>query len=78
LANDLESNTSSDPQAPRIRAGAWFKIAILTAGSAFIGGVAAAWWYRKTLTKLHENGETSNNPHFGMPIDQVSDPHDEM
>jgi hypothetical protein len=31
-----------------------------------LGGIAVAWWYRKTLQKLHETGENSNNPHFGI------------
>jgi len=42
------------------------KLGVVAVASALLGGVAAAWWYRKTLHKLHESGESSNNPHFGI------------
>jgi hypothetical protein len=28
------------------------KVGLISVSSAVIGGLAAAWWYRKTLTKL--------------------------
>jgi hypothetical protein len=79
VATNVESETSPGHQGPKAQAAGWLRLAILTAGSAFIGGVAAAWWYRKTLAKLHETAEKPKNPHFGMPIDQpTDDSHDEV
>jgi hypothetical protein len=45
----------------------WLKFALLTAASVVAGGVATAWFYRKTLARLRETGETQENPHFGIP-----------
>jgi hypothetical protein len=59
---DVESGSSKDQQASNPRSSNWLRIAFFTAGSALAGGLAAAWWYRKTLTKLRETGEMSQNP----------------
>ena len=32
----------------------WFKVGVLTAFSAMAGGMAAAWYYRKTLIRLRQ------------------------
>jgi hypothetical protein len=32
----------------------WFKVGVLTAASAMAGGMAAAWYYRKTLIRLRQ------------------------
>ena len=32
----------------------WFKVGVLTAFSAMAGGMAAAWYYRKTLLRLRQ------------------------
>jgi hypothetical protein len=53
----------SNQDAPR---GGLLKLGAVAAASALLGGIAAAWWYRKTLQKLHETGENNNNPHFGI------------
>jgi hypothetical protein len=31
--------------------------------------LAAAWWYRKTLTKLHLAEENTSNPYLGISRD---------
>jgi hypothetical protein len=46
----------------------------VAAASALAGGLVAAWWYRKTLSRLREADENVHNPHFGIP---EGDPHDE-
>jgi hypothetical protein len=50
-----------------------FKLGVVAIASALLGGIAAAWWYRKTVQKLHETGENSNNPHFGMDSEDFVD-----
>jgi hypothetical protein len=63
----LESSTSS----PNGRAGAglpgWLKLGVVTVGSALAGGLAAAWWYRKTLERLRQGAENAENPDFRIP-----------
>jgi hypothetical protein len=39
---------------------------LIATASAFAGGLAAAWWYRNTLKKLHEAEDQPSNPHFGI------------
>jgi hypothetical protein len=56
-----ESNAAAKPGSP-----GWLKFALLTAASALAGGVATAWFYRKTLAKLRESGENPKTPNFGI------------
>jgi hypothetical protein len=73
MASDPESEASTEQKTTSATPTGWLKIAVLTAGSALVGGMAAAWWYRKTLAKLRETGENDKNPHFGIPGDPPSD-----
>jgi hypothetical protein len=66
ITNNMESAGSTGTQPAGESPSKWWKIALVSAGSALAGGVAAAWWYRKTLTKLQESGETPQDPHFGI------------
>jgi ferric-dicitrate binding protein FerR (iron transport regulator) len=66
MANDLESAKYAEtPETPERRPG-WLRLGLVAMASALAGGVAAAWWYRKTLNKLHESGENRENPQFGI------------
>jgi undecaprenyl pyrophosphate phosphatase UppP len=54
MASQVESISSEGqaniaPGAPR-----WFKVGALTAVSAMAGGMAVAWYYRKTLIRLRQ------------------------
>jgi hypothetical protein len=66
MVDDFKSDVyvpeASDPPG----SSGWLKLGVLTAASALAGGLAAAWWYRKTLARLRETGETDQNPHFGI------------
>jgi hypothetical protein len=60
-----EDKKTGHPAASRL-----FKLGLISASSAVIGGLAAAWWYRKTLTKLQnpiiqddiQESESQNGP----------------
>ncbi|MGA7343338.1 MAG: hypothetical protein WBE72_16160 [Terracidiphilus sp.] len=79
MTNNLESEISQSSDATKAQSLGWLKIGVLTAISALAGGVAAAWWYRKTLTKLRETGEISQNSQFGILDDPPSgEPRDEI
>lgn len=73
MTNYLESDTSGAPKDPDQPPSGWLKLGALAAVSALAGGLAAAWWYRKTLTKLRQVEENSQNPHFGIPGDDPPD-----
>ena len=51
----------------------WLKVGVVAVASALAGGLAAAWWYRKTLKELRQTGEVTANPQFGIPTDYPSD-----
>ena len=73
MATHLESSPSSvEPTAATPSAG-WFKLGVIAAASAAVGGLAAAWWYRKTLAKLRQAEEASENPDFSSAAEDMSD-----
>jgi hypothetical protein len=71
MTNDPESCTSAKSHSPGDSRGGLLKLGAVAVASALVGGIAAAWWYRKTILKLHETGENSNNSHFGIASDQT-------
>jgi hypothetical protein len=60
MTSNLESETSEESkisarQAERVpAANGWLKVGSIAAASAVLGGLAAAWFYRKTLSRLRE------------------------
>jgi membrane associated rhomboid family serine protease len=73
MTNSLESASSSDPKAEAGEQAGWFKVGAVAAASALAGGLVAAWWYRKTLKKLRQAEEDTQNPHFGIADDEHAD-----
>jgi hypothetical protein len=73
MASHLESDTSSSAQTPDSQSFGWLKVGVAAAASALAGGLAAAWWYRKTLKKLRQPGENTPNPQFGILTDDPAD-----
>ena len=60
MANDVKSRSSDQNlQSPKLGNAAekpqdWVKMGAIAAASAVVGGLAAAWFYRKTLSRLRE------------------------
>jgi hypothetical protein len=60
MTNDLKSSSSADPAAAQdatkkgVQNSGWLRVGTIAAASAVLGGLAAAWFYRKTLTQLQE------------------------
>jgi hypothetical protein len=48
----------------------WARVGLVAAASALAGGLAAAWWYRKTLKILRQAEEIDPNPQFGISKDE--------
>ncbi|MGA2653374.1 MAG: hypothetical protein ABSF28_22855 [Terracidiphilus sp.] len=73
MANSLESNSSSaSPKAVAGRGG-WLELGVVAAVSVLAGGLAAAWWYRNTLKKLHQAKESAPNPHSSISGDDLAE-----
>jgi flagellar basal body-associated protein FliL len=73
MITDPESDTLPPNEAGKGQPSGWLKIGVLAVASAVAGGVATAWWYRKTLERLRETGEAGKNPQFGISADESSD-----
>lgn len=54
MKDSLESTDSTVENPTEGQPPGWLKLGIVAAASALAGGVAAAWWYKKTLTKLRQ------------------------
>jgi hypothetical protein len=63
MTKSLESDTSQ--LKPKSGPGL-AKLGIIAVASALAGGLAAAWWYKKTLTRLQQADEGKDNPHYGI------------
>ncbi len=69
----LESGDSVTTQPAVDGSSGWFKVAAVAAASALAGGLAAAWWHRKTLAKLRQSGENASNPDFRISREDPAD-----
>ena len=63
----LESATFSPEDEGGPGLPAWLKVGTIAAASALAGGLAAAWYYRKTLKSLQEAESDGGNPEFRIP-----------
>ena len=60
MTRDVKSSASEATSAPRASesSGAaqrsWAQVGVIAAASALLGGLAAAWFYRNTLSRLRE------------------------
>jgi hypothetical protein len=48
-------------------------VGVIAAASAIAGGLAAAWFYRKTLTQLQQASNEELNPAFSKPVDDFEE-----
>jgi hypothetical protein len=68
MASDLKSSVSAPPkpELPPDRREAiptgWLKVGAVAAASAVLGGLAAAWFYRKALSQLREAEDRIQSP----------------
>ena len=60
----VESGESSISSEPGPRLSAWIKVGTVAAASALAGGLAAAWFYRKTLNRFRQAEADSENSDF--------------
>jgi hypothetical protein len=62
---DLETKAARREDAPH----GWLKVGAVAAASAVLGGLAAAWFYRKTLAQLREAESAIPDPKSGITGD---------
>jgi hypothetical protein len=67
MASDLDSAKLS-PELEAIEGKSqWVRVGVVAAASALAGGLAAAWWYRKTLARLQEAEDGADNTQISIP-----------
>jgi len=67
ITTRLQSSTSSTPTAEDPNRSGWLKVGAVAAASALAGGLAAAWFYRKTLARLRQTDGPAQDLDFRMP-----------
>jgi hypothetical protein len=80
MSSDLDSKDSTvqpAKSAPILSLAArppgWLKVGAIAAASAIAGGLAAAWFYRKTLIQLQQASNDEPNPEFREPVDDFEE-----
>ena len=74
MSNDSEKDTYLRVKDQKSGASRVLGLGLVSAASAIAGGLAVAWWYRKTLTKLQnpisqenlQNSELSQSEEEGL------------
>jgi len=64
---DYFSITSLDPVIPSARSSVRLCLTLIAAVSALTGGLAAAWYYRRTLSRLQHADSNCSDSKFGIP-----------
>jgi hypothetical protein len=73
MESNLESESSPETSHREHRQGSWLKVAALAGASALAGGLAAAWFYRKTLTRLQDANSETHGPEPRPWMDEDGD-----
>ena len=60
----LVSEISENLKKTRTQLPSWAKVGVVAAASALAGGLAATWFYRKTLTRLQNAASEQENSKF--------------
>ena len=69
MEDRLKSSAYLDPQTVDPPASGWLKMGVVAAASALAGGLAAAWFYRKTLARLREAEGDASDSGYGIAED---------
>lgn len=54
MVNNVDSERSPEAGAGEPQSASWLKVVAVAGASALAGGLAAAWFYRKTLAQLRD------------------------
>lgn len=73
MTKSIESDDYSSSEEVPAKPSGWLRVGIVAMASAVLGGMAAAWWYRKTLIRFRQEEEAALNPHFGISETDLPD-----
>ncbi|MGA3214024.1 MAG: hypothetical protein ABSD20_22190 [Terriglobales bacterium] len=73
MSDNLNSITSGNSPEVAPTVSTWVKVTAIAAVSVLAGGIAAAWFYRKTLLKLQHAGAETENSNFGIEMAHSAD-----
>jgi hypothetical protein len=73
MAKPVTSDTYEPSLTDGSRPSSWLKVGVFAAASALAGGMAAAWFYRKTLTRLRQAENEAPDWEFGIPDDDADE-----
>jgi len=73
MPSDTESLSSAKDRKAGPNLPSWLKVGAVAAASALAGGIAAAWFYRKTLTRLRQEEERLPENELGSSADDSGD-----
>ncbi len=76
MKSNLESESSQQSNDGSAKPADWLKMAAVAAASAAMTGLAAAWFYRKTLARMREAAEEAPRSGFSQPAE--TDDSDEL
>jgi hypothetical protein len=66
MSNDSKEAVYKQPEVAGGYSSSALKVGLISVASAIVGGLAAAWWYRKTITRL-QNPIAGTGDHGGEP-----------
>ncbi|HWG19515.1 MAG TPA: hypothetical protein VG225_03225 [Terracidiphilus sp.] len=66
MTKSLDSDISQDTAESGTPLPPWIKVSAVAAASAVAGGLAAAWFYRKTLARLQHAENDAISTNFGI------------
>jgi|WetSurMetagenome_2_1015567.scaffolds.fasta_scaffold753331_2 hypothetical protein len=69
MEDHLESSTYRSERTEDSHPSGWLKLGVVAAASALAGGLAAAWFYRKTLAQLREAEDDPANSAYSIAED---------
>lgn len=73
MTNIPESSIYKKSSPSRAEPAGWAKLGLIAMASVVLGGMATAWWYRKTILRLRQAGENPANPQFGISESDSAD-----
>lgn len=73
MAKDSNLETYVDHESGHAEPSGWMKIGLVAIASVVLGGMATVWWYRKTLIRLRQAGESATNSQFGISDSDSAD-----
>lgn len=69
MEDPLKSAPYSAEQTENALPPGWLKMGVVAAASALAGGLAAAWFYRKTLARLRQAEDDATGSEYGVAED---------